>query len=585
VYIQHDLFTAAEEKLQRLLFEIGQTMIYDFKIISEREKSAFLREHIVETFNFVLNYGGQMAQINSTQTLLEHFKHMKINSSLVQSVDLEMRKVEFLCEVVGSDVGNFRSQLTSMYGMWEKLQSNVNSHAQFFAAAALLTARSGSYEIYANLPFAANVTSENYNDFMAYLLSLNLNTSTFLATANIMPTQNQLCLLNRIKTEQMNQSIAMEKKKDFVRYSGNYVLASQIQSPEIIQGKLVIMAAQKFFIDKDLILTDTHLTIMAPIVEVVGENRTLTLQGSSGQIVLAGRAPGLNGLNGKPGASSGDLKMYTLDVVNAQALTIRSKGGDGSDGQAGVHGTNGITSSSPKLTNNDLRGTESQIHQRVRSFNYKVTSWSSSRKNVNYASLIVFTTVSRDITRELTVTNYDGARAPTNGANGGNGGAAALPGNLKLLLKNTATIIAVQSLSGKNGEGGQGGKAGRDAATCASAAFKCHGSKENTVILVVVVTDNPYEYRCSLEHRYDCDSKFPSASGGKNGTAAATHEMRSYKVSVMTSTENEVHEYCKVAVDSAALEKGGLVNEFLDFVFSLPDAKSQLKDGICVKNQ
>jgi hypothetical protein len=42
-----------------------------------------------------------------------------------------------------------------------------------------------------------------------------------------------------------------------------------------------------------------------------------------------------------------------------------------------------------------------------------------------------------------------------------------------------------------------------------------------------------------------------------------------------------VPEYCEIAATSA-LEKMGKVNEFLDFVFTLPEAKSNLQDGACV---
>ena len=265
IYIQSKLFVAAEAKLKQILTDIGNSIILELKASSEKTEGTDLDEDVFKMRDSVVKYAAQTTAINSTSSLTEYFRRSNIDASLVNAVDLEMRKVEFLCEVVGSSVDSFRSQVTAMYGMWGNIQNYIDENKNFLIAAAKLVEKSGSYKIYASPPFSAIVSSDNYGDFMMYLASLNLDASSFLAAANLKPTQNQLNLLNRIKTEQMDHSIAIHKKNNFVTYTGKYILATQIESPETIKGELVIMATHKFFIDRDLTLTDTHVTIMAPI--------------------------------------------------------------------------------------------------------------------------------------------------------------------------------------------------------------------------------------------------------------------------------------------------------------------------------
>jgi len=179
----------------------------------------------------------------------------------------------------------------------------------------------------------------------------------------------------------------------------------------------------------------------------------------------------------------------------------------------------------------------------------------------------------------LLVSNDVRGWAPTNGAAGGNGGAAAPPGDFHLQIKNSATQISTESVIGKSGDGGLGGKAGRDAATCAITEFNCEGYSTYKLISFF----REYHFRCTFVKTLVCKTQFPSSSDGLNGMSLPNLEMRSYKVSVTTSTEQNVHEYCKIAAASAALKWKSLVMEFLQFVFSMPGAKSYLQDGNCMK--
>jgi hypothetical protein len=295
------------------------------------------------------------------------------------------------------------------------------------------------------------------------------------------------------------------------------------------------MATDKIFIDRDLTLTNTHVTIMAPTVEVVGAGRTLNLKGSKGANFRTCATPGARGLDGNPGSSSGDATIFALNVVNAHALTIHSMGGDGSDGQAGGHGLNGQPSSPPELPN--LSGTEENIYNRIHSQNYKVENWNVTDTKTDLSGRVI----SKEV--YLIVSNEIGGWAPTNGAAGGDGGAAALPGDLNISIRNAATQISTESSTGKSGEGGVGGHAGQRAATCAKTAFNCQASRRKTSFLSM---HRPFTFDCStLVKKYYCETKFPLALEGKDGTNVPNLAARSYKFPVTTGIEKQVQRYLR----------------------------------------
>jgi len=541
-----------------------------------------LREDIAITYDYVSKYAANMETVTSPAQLIDFFKQNSINPTVVMSVDLEIRKFEFLCSVVGSEVVNFHNQVAGMYGIWAQILNLVHSNMKLYLVAKTLTEQSGRYEIYSKPAFPSAVTHANYVNFVTYLLSLNFDPNTFLAASRILPTAKHLHLLNRIKSEHMNPKVTIVTHGNYVSYSGHYVLASQIQSPESVRGQLVVMATQKFFVDRDLALIDTHITIMAPLVEVVGANRRITSGGSPGAAMPSPQAPtpGANGLNGNAGFSSGVVTINALDVVNAPSLKILTAGGDGSAGQSGGDGVNGQESSPPTLPS--LHGTDGDITAFINSLNYSIAHWSVTHQSSGQDIFVLYNKKRHYEDKDLMVTNRNGARAPTSGGDGGNGGAGAPPGSVNLVLKNAVTLLETTASTGLSGAGGLGGKAGVNVATCAFALFGCQGKRKDEYILVFKTKRGSFNYDCSLKQQAQCVSMFSAAADGKNGVIPAQLSVQMYKSPLATSTEDQARDFCKLAAAPLTLEKSGRLHSFLGFVSSLPGASGAFKGSTCV---
>jgi hypothetical protein len=581
-YIQNSMFQATEAKLQNILGEIGNALTLAFTTNAEKVNSQYLKEDIAITYDYVSKYAANMENVKSPTQLIDFFKQNSINPTVVMSVDLEMRKFEFLCSVVGSDIVNFHNQVAGMYGTWAQILTLVHSNMKFYLVAKTLTEQSGRYEIYSKPAFPSAVTHANYFSYVTYLLSLNFNSNTFLAASSISPTAKHLHLLNRIKSEHMNPKVTTVTHGNYVSYSGHYVLSSQIQSPEAVRGQIVIMAAQKFFVDQDLNLIDTHLSIMAPEVEVVGANRQITSRGSSGAALpsLQAPTPGANGLNGNSGYSSGVVTINTLDVLNAPSLKILTAGGDGSAGQSGGDGVNGQNSAPPILQS--LHGTDGDITAYINSQNYAIAYWSVTHQSSGQDIFVLYNKKRHYEDKDLMVTNKNGARAPTGGGNGGDGGAGAPPGAVNLVLKNAATSLETTSSTGLSGAGGLGGKAGVNAATCAFSLFGCHGKRKDKYVLFFKTKRGSFKYDCALKQQAQCDSMFSAAADGKNGLIPAQLAMQTYKSPLATSTEDQARDFCKLAAAPLTLEKSGRLHSFLGFVSSLPGASGAFTGTNCV---
>jgi len=572
IYIQNTLLAPNEQKLKALLINVTRFLITDFESKIGKITDPVLAKEVEKRREYSQNYSEDFAKINSPKSMITFFRSHDVNSTQIDAADLETRKYLFLHSAIGSDADSLLNDTVSMFGNRVKIQNHAVSSEKIYSLAATLLENSGKYEIYAkNEPLHSPVTSETYKNFIFNLKEYGVFSSSVQAAQDLEPTSGQLQALDRIRSERLTSNTRKELRQNFVSYTGRYILASQIKDTQFLEGQLLIVATQKFFVDKNLELIDAHLTILTPIVEVIATNRTITMRGSSGFTRRLAANEGARGEDGQPGYSSGDVNIFALDVANPELLQIRSFGGSGADGQAGGHGRDGIKSSAP--TFNRLEGTYGQISYLVKYHNYEIDTWTKYRPEKKYWVAVVYNEVTNVENSEMILVNRKQSAPPTNGGDGGKGGAGALPGDLNVVLSNTDTRISMRNASGISGVGGRGGAGGRSAPVCAKTKLNCEGQRVHKNLVGFIPLNNPdFNIVCTNPYKFDCNALFHSGKDGRNGANGVNSVMQMCKhpMDLVDGLEN-LHIYGAAAGGDGKLENSGKTKEFLDFLLSFVD--------------
>jgi hypothetical protein len=220
-----------------------------------------------------------------------------------------------------------------------------------------------------------------------------------------------------------------------------------------------LFAYKTIFIDADISLVDAQIFLMAPHVQVIGENRTIEMRGSDGKgyiesasHILGDSSPA-HGLPGEDGHDAGNVLMLALEVINAERLTIKSTGGDGGKGQKGGDGVDGVEVTPP------------HFKDFYPDFSNGVATWEKAKSH-GY-------TIDHLSPDSFMMTNRQGWALPSGGGHGGVGGKPGIAGNNMVLSeKNMDTYPQVFSTDGHVGEDGGGGKGGKGAPTCVKRTYK-----------------------------------------------------------------------------------------------------------------
>lgn len=234
-----------------------------------------------------------------------------------------------------------------------------------------------------------------------------------------------------------------------------FVATSEVTENSVLPSIqfLILMASKKLIIDSNLNLKNTHLILMAPVIEI-SKQSVITLVGDSGKVHKEAKAPnsktagecGMDGKDGKPGFSPGTLILIALDVINPNKLLVISKGGDGGDGQDGGDGKNAELGIKKVTGSTAIDG--------------KVAAWA--------AAIPFFGTgfaIGRmlDSSKEKVRFEHDETylkEPATGGGKGGNGGIGAHYGEVKILIKNETESANCSTEYGSMGNPGRGGRVG-----------------------------------------------------------------------------------------------------------------------------
>jgi hypothetical protein len=544
----------------------------------------FYPEELERNIEYGKKYLQHISEIKTSTALIDFLKERAVSSSVIKAAELEIGKFVIIHrKVVGSDMERLETEISGMLGFRDTVQTYIEHKIKFNSFAEFLIKKRGKYEIYSNnKPFQTEVTVNSYQNLIAHLLTCKIDSDQVKNALRSEPFSDELQLLDRIRSEMLIVDSKMEKRENFVGYSGQYILASKIERPKDIKGQLVIKATHKFFLDADLELTDAHLTIMAPIVEVVGTNRKITMRGSSGATHPIKAAVGQHGSHGKPGHASGDIYIMALDVTNAQSLQIVSLGGDGADGQEGGNGRDGQKCEAPKFLN--LQGTNSEIATTVHKEGYKAR-WQYHSKIVKVVkTFFVWIYNYRRIFESMTLSVINESKRPTNGMNGGSAGAGAPPGAQHFLLKNSDTKIAAENSYGTCGKVGKGGLAGATVPECCQVDYLCSGENafENLFVYIVIKEYRVIYPKCLPQpHPLTllCDKL--AAENGQDGAAS---EQSIGALVPKHPFDFSPAENFQVFLKASAQENGSELKDFLKYLATLNDSNGcNLSEGVCRK--
>jgi hypothetical protein len=217
---------------------------------------------------------------------------------------------------------------------------------------------------------------------------------------------------------------------------------------------VAMMASKKLVVDMKWNLKNTHVILIAPVIDFA-KGATFRFDGESGEPHVDRKAadatsssePGKNGLDGNPGFSSGSLSVFALKVVNAQNLKVRSSGGDGADGQDGGNGMDG-----------ELRE-ETVVTTEVVPFVVDGV-WAAIPIAGSVAAAIE-AIKGRTRTNSRTVKLLK--EAPTLGGFGGRAGAGASAGMFQIFIRNEENATwNIQRKKGENGKPGYQGSSGKN---------------------------------------------------------------------------------------------------------------------------
>lgn len=273
---------------------------------------------------------------------------------------------------------------------------------------------------------------------------------------------------------------------------------------------------QTFYIDRSINWAGKNISITATQVVIVGNNLKIDVSGiitdqqrlndslHRGERARDGTNlscskygdgdSGCNGKHGAPGMNGGSISIFTNEIVNSKNLILVSHGANGSDGQDGGHGCDGVAKHSivseiPDQYLQLMRSrtfrkktatrTIDQLKEKLQEDGYKCTDekevWKSLKGN-----FFVHGTRKQDDVQILigmineAVIRHSGylfikASKPVNanggnGGRGGQGGEGGHAGHIEIvdLSKNTVYHeVAILAMHGENGKPGVSGKIGK----------------------------------------------------------------------------------------------------------------------------
>ncbi|CAB3383407.1 Hypothetical predicted protein [Cloeon dipterum] len=501
-----------------------------------------IRGEVEEKLTRIAEAGEITIALLSSIKSLQDLENFAVNEAGVQEetmaeLKFHAEKAIFYFGVAGRDENEIKELIFGLNGKRNTIIAKISQLVEVNNFILDLAKASESYEVrlvneeckelfnglnISNFPLKmANLQRLGFNNVSIALQALNLRQ---ISGCQI----DDLKALFRKKNEN-HFSAEWVKNGDCLLVLGRFVFLSQVireinlaNRQECIK-QVVLAATEHLYIDCDLSLQHTHLTLIAPKIESTRVKRIIILKGEDAPDshdrdeqapASQDENPGQNGIDGNPGYSSGSFTLISLDIINPTLLEVRSTGGNGSNGQDGGNGRDAPECQFPTFEKQQ-RATNGQIDRSLHSVVY--TCDRSGYTVEYYQSTQQLNTIlqmgKRRITFNMKLIKHSEIK-PTDGGKGGAGGSLAVAGDLNLRVENIADLekVSINCSKGKNGAPGKGGKAGRNA----RGKFRIYECTSVTVLLGLLQMSNG-SLTAKKSAEGECNSKLEDAKDGMHG--------------------------------------------------------------------
>ena len=331
------------------------------------------------------------------------------------------------------------------FDMNEKLQiliNNANTLTQFYDLQSKVSGALSTYKHIAERERLAEVLEDQPFD--------NILTST--AALLDLQLRPQLLGLNLTHWMRSDFNNMLREKLKFKDWSNKGVV---LAAPIILLSEaskhfdhwndsvIILMASEIIYIDHDVLIENgKNLAIIAPEVQIVKENATLSLKGQNG-FGFSNTSDKGDGRAGGPGGPAGSLLMICSRIEGAENLLVTSIGGAGGDGQKGAPAAQG------------------KFKPEEENFEFLESSHNSTSSNKTSGA--------------IKVTYKDGRENVTFAGDGGAGGEGGYPGEILVYKKDVeAQEIRTETVMGEPGRPGAGGEGAAEDSKFTFKIAECH---------------------------------------------------------------------------------------------------------------
>ncbi|XP_059474353.1 uncharacterized protein LOC132196007 [Neocloeon triangulifer] len=391
-------------------------------------------------------------RLNTFAHLERLAKFLEVPSKRGEDVGSVAYLIKFYYELIGRSFEEYQErEILGCKSEFRRIFAEVTNNYEFLTS---LRRDHDTRQVQQHLVKDQNILTsglsvENFQTWQKNLASLGFsqNTIQVITKGNDVMIQEIKSLARSVSTNKFNNAA-----KGVLLYSGDYIFLSQVSEilSKITSHEVEIVAMRKLFVDCDLYLIDTHLTIWAPSLEVDMRWTKFLLKGSD-----APPTPNTAGTSGNNGFSSGKFQLVVQEIVNSEMLVVEAHGGNGSDGIAGKNGDDiDLDGYFHPAANYD--GFDDDIQRKSADINKTMGLQYTSRFNEHSCRFVGSTIITwrKRCRYDVTVTKNE-FKTPNPGGRGGNAGAGAVPG--EILLNERLRYTRINGINGQPATGGLGG--------------------------------------------------------------------------------------------------------------------------------
>lgn len=496
------------EAKQRL-YTLLDKKITPFLIKNFNDNSKNLGTQLID---FSQSYLARLPSINkSRKDLIEFLVEQKLSPDILPEFQFCIRKVDFLLFATSQSfemIAEAEKQILNLHGGLNVLSAHIQEVINYHTLMVSIEAQTENIVVIHSrntiISLLRSLDEKNFKEKIPLLTRYGFDERVVTSALKLQINAEKIHRITHLISSILRSDVSFSLPSDdspVLRQFDRYLCMSEIMEKLLSYSNrvhvLVLMATRKLIVDIKLPLNNTHLILMAPVIEIdASQTAEITMHGEDGVQHIEKKAPnsetprknGKDGLVGNPGFSSGSLTIFALEIVNPRNLLVRSKGGVGGNGQDGGDGKNGVVGVKTRSTEEpaavDQSALQPIIGQLLEGMMPKpkdmiipalmmpamMSSSSSSSRYIDHAveltaGLVKCLINSANLSQNSTVPStvpYLKEHA-TGGGKGADAGAGASAGSVQFFLKNTnSAVCAIEKSNGRNGSPGRAGKAGQN---------------------------------------------------------------------------------------------------------------------------